>query len=108
MNSTRSAIAVLALASGAAAFASSQAWARDPVREEPPPAAVAPGDPDPANYPADNSSDPVSPVESSGTVAAPSDGTGLAVVQDGASALGGAGVAFGVMWLYRRRQRLAS
>jgi len=108
MNRTRSAIAVLALASGAAAFASSQAWARDPVTEEPPPAAVAPGDPDPAKYPADNSSDPASSVESSGTVAASSGGTGPTIVQDGASALGGAGVAFGVMWLYRRRQRLAN
>ena len=108
MNSTHSAVAVLALALGAAAFASSEAWARDPVKEEPPPAAVVPGDPSPQNYPEFDSPYPVSPVESSGTVAASSDDTRPEVVRAGASALGGAGVACGVMWLYRRRNRLAS
>jgi hypothetical protein len=108
MNSTRSAIAVLALAVGGAAFASGEAWARDPVKEEPPPAAVAPGDPGPPSYPAYDSPAQQSSAQSSGTVAASSYQTGPEIVQAGASALGGAGVACGVMWLYRRRHRLAN
>jgi hypothetical protein len=110
MNSRRSAIAVLACVLGTAAFASSEAWARDPVKEMPAeqPAVVVPRDPSPPNYPEFDSRNQVSPAESSGAVAAPSDQTGLEVVQAGASALGGAGVACGVMWLYRRRNRLAN
>lgn len=107
MDSRRSAVAVFALVVGAAAVTSSEAWARDPVKEEPPPAVVVPRDPEPPNYPAYDSSYPVSPAESSGTVAASSGESGPEVVQAGASALGGAGVACGVMWLYRRRNRLA-
>ena len=107
MKSRHSAVAVLVLALGAGAFASSEAWARDPVKEEPP-AVVVRHDPSPPNYPEFDPRYRVSPVESAGTVAASSDGTGLEVVQAGASALGGAGVACGVMWLYRRRNRLAS
>jgi hypothetical protein len=108
MNSRRSAIAMFALVVGATAVATSDAWARDPVLEEPAPAVVVPVDPGPPNYPQYDSPAPVSPVESSGTVAASSDMAGLDVAQAGASALGGAGVACGVMWLYRRRNRLAS
>jgi hypothetical protein len=36
-------------------------------------------------------------------VSSASDGTGVEVVQAGASAVGGAVVAFGAMWVYRRR-----
>ena len=108
MNSRRSAVAVFALVLGAAAVASSDAWARDPVTEEPAPAVVVPADPNPPNYPEYDSPYQVSPVESSGTVAASSDVAGFEVVQAGASALGGAGIACGVMWLYRRRNRLAN
>ena len=107
MNSKHSVVAVLALAVGAGAFASSEAWARDPVKEEQP-AYVVPRDPGPPNYPDFDPPDQVSPVESTGTIAASSHDTGPEVVQAGASALGGAGVACGVMWLYRRRNRLAS
>jgi hypothetical protein len=107
MKSRHSAVVVLAVALGAGAVASSEAWARDPVMEEPP-AVVVPRDPGPPNYPEFDPRYGVSPVESTATVAASSDGTGLEVVQAGASALGGAGVACGVMWLYRRRNRLAS
>lgn len=37
----------------------------------------------------------------------PSDGNGTEALQTGASALGGAGLAFGGMWLYRRRHHPA-
>ena len=106
MNSRHSAVVVLALALGAGAFASSEAWARDPVKEEQP-ASVVPRDPSPPNHPEVDPPHRVSPVESTGTIAASSNDTRLEVVQAGASALGGAGVACGVMWLYRRRNRLA-
>ncbi|WP_433166903.1 hypothetical protein [Kribbella sp. CA-247076] len=48
---------------------------------------------------------PVLPVAAGAT--APSDTDPTAVLQAGASALGGAGVAFGAMWLFRRHHRLA-
>lgn len=85
MHTTRSVVAVLALASGTVALASGEAFARDPDKEMPverPAAAVwhAPS---------------------------PLDDTRVEVVQSGASALGGAGVACGVIWLYRRRDRVA-
>jgi hypothetical protein len=41
------------------------------------------------------------------TVPSPSDDNGAEALQAGASALGGAGLAFGGMWLYRRRHLLA-
>jgi hypothetical protein len=107
MNSRHSAVVVLTLALGAGAFASSEAWARDPVKEEQP-VSVVPRDPSPPNYPEFDPRYQVSPVEHSGTTASSSDDTGLEVVQAGASALGGAGVACGVMLLYRRRNRLAN
>jgi hypothetical protein len=48
----------------------------------------------------------VAPVKAA-SVASPSDDTVATVLQSGASALGGAGVAFGAMWLFRRHHRLA-
>jgi hypothetical protein len=70
---------------------------RDPDREIPleRPAAVAPG---PPNYPEYALPNPAGP---------PADHVGMRVVQNGASALGGAGGACGAIWLYRRRTRLA-
>lgn len=46
---------------------------------------------------------PVAPTEAA-LDPGPSDDTRVEVLQAGASALGGAGLAFGGMWLYRRRQ----
>lgn len=59
------------------------------------------------NYP---NYDPAYEVPAVKTVAAQSlsDDNGAEVLQAGASALGGAAVAFGGMWLYRRRHALAS
>jgi hypothetical protein len=104
MNATRSALAVLALALGTAVFASSEASARDPDKEMPVRPEVVSLDPAPPNYPAYDARYEVTPVGSSGSA----DDTRVEVVQAGASALGGAGVACGVMWLYRRRGRLAT
>jgi hypothetical protein len=108
MKTRRSAVAVLALALGAAVFASSEASARDPDKEIPVRPEVVVHDPGPPNYPSYDPRYRVSPVESQGTGAGSSDDTGVEVVRAGASALGGAGVACGVMWLYRRRGRLAN
>jgi hypothetical protein len=104
MNATRSVLAVLALALGTAVFASSEASARDPDKEIPVRLEVVTHDPGSPSSPAFDPRYEVSPVGSSGS----SDDTRVEVVQAGASALGGAGVACGVMWLYRRRGRLAS
>jgi hypothetical protein len=100
MNNLRSVLAVLALALGATAVASTAAYARDPDREIPleRSVAVVPG---PPNYPQYALSDPAAPA------AVSSSSAGVDVMENGASALGGAAVACGVMWLYRRRVRLA-
>jgi hypothetical protein len=45
---------------------------------------------------------------SSSTASSPSDDNSFQPAQLGASALGGAGLAFGGMWLYRRRHLLAN
>jgi hypothetical protein len=96
MNSKRSAVAALALAIGATALASSEAWARDPDKEIPVEPAVVLHDPGPGHDP--------TPANTSAT----EDHSRIAAVQAGASALGGAGVACGAMWLYRRRSQLTS
>src|SRR5262245_33999107 len=96
MNSKRSAVAALALVIGATALASSEAWARDPDKEIPVEPAVLLHDPGPVSAPTHQVVIPAEPSR-----------TGMEAAQAGASALGGAGVACGVMWLYRRRGRLA-
>lgn len=88
MNTVRSAVAVLALVSGAVAITSGEAWARDPDKEIP------------VERSAVSTHDPATPITTS-------DRTRVDVVQAGAPALGGAGVACGAMWVYRRRARLA-
>jgi hypothetical protein len=104
MNSKRSAVAALAIAIGATTLASTEAWARDPDKEIPVEPAVVLRDPSPPNYAAYDPSYRVIPAETAGTA----DHSRVEVVQAGGSALGGAAVACGVMWLYRRRGRLAS
>ena len=52
---------------------------------------------------------PVQPVQAASAAStSDNDDATAAVLQAGASALGGAGVAFGAMWVFRRHQRLAS
>jgi hypothetical protein len=58
------------------------------------------------NYPSYDPKYDVAPVAAV-TAPSPSDHNGFDGAQLGASALGGAGVAFGGMWLYRRRHVLA-
>jgi hypothetical protein len=97
MNQRYSIIAVPALAVAAVAFTASEATANVPP-EEPGPAAVVPRDPGPPNYP--DYSSYQAPISSS----ASADGTAVEVLQAGASAVGGAGIAIAGAWLYRRRQ----
>lgn len=113
-----SALAMSALAMGAAALTSTEASAM-PVDPRPASATEAYEWPDEGTgypgseaksldctYPEDPACN-VPPLESV-TAPSPTDDSGAEVLQAGASALGGAGVAFGGMWLYRRRQVLAS
>lgn len=86
MKTTRSILAVLALATGSTVAAGSDAWAWDPDKETP------------VRF---ETVTPATPVTS-----APQTSARLEVAQTGASALGGAGVAFAAMWVYRRRVRL--
>jgi hypothetical protein len=94
MNSKRSAVAALALAIGATALATSEAWARDPDKEIPVEPAVVLHDPGTAHDP------------TAANTSAAEDHSRTEAVQAGAAALGGAGVACGAMWLYRRRSQL--
>jgi hypothetical protein len=59
------------------------------------------------NYPNYDPKYEVAPVEAAVVDSSPDD-NGVEALQAGASALGGAGLAFGGMWLYRRRHALAS
>ena len=81
MKTMRSILAVVALATGTTVLAGSEAWARDPDKET-----------------------PVRFEAASTTTAAPV--RELDVAQAGASALGGAGVACAVIWVFRRRPAL--
>lgn len=120
MNRRYSALALSALAMGAVALTTTEAsaigsghpsgwwvgypgteakssynYSTDDLRDTTP---VRP-DPGPPNYP---TYDPRYEVPQGVTVSR--DDNGVEVLQASASALGGAAVAFGAMWLYRRRQ----
>ena len=82
MNRRNSAIAVSALALGAAAFIATEASAQQP--------------------PEPRSGDSTAPASVTKRVEVPVDDAGVEAVQAGASALGGAGLALGGLWLYRR------
>jgi hypothetical protein len=103
MNRRYSAIAVSALALSAAALTATEASARlDP---DPGSGHTSPYTTQQCNYP-NHPVCEVVPVE--GTFApSPSDDNKAEALQAGASALGGAGLAFGGIWLYRRRHALA-
>ncbi|MFG1816139.1 hypothetical protein ACGFIF_20415 [Kribbella sp. NPDC049174] len=126
MNRTRTTLAVSALALGAIGLTATEAPAQVsddvprnttvmPQDPQPPnypnydpkyevqAATVMPQDPTPPNYPKYDPRYEVPPVQAP-TVSRASDDNGVEVLQAGASALGGAAIAFGAMWLYRRRQ----
>jgi hypothetical protein len=100
MNRTYSAIAVSALALGAAALTATEASAQlDPDSGS----GYATPDCWYANHPVCEVVPAVVPVEGA-LGESLSDDNGAEALQAGVSALGGAGLAFGGLWLYRRRQ----
>jgi hypothetical protein len=122
MNRRYSALALSALAMGAVALSATEASAtlKDPVPGSGPVTADAYEWPDEGtgypgsearspeyNYPNYDPKYEVAPLKAA-TGQSLSDDNGVEALQAGASALGGAGLAFGGMWLYRRRQALAS
>jgi hypothetical protein len=100
MNRKYWAIAGSALALGAAALTAAEASAR--LSPEPGSGFTATPDCHWAYHPVcDEVPVPVAPVEAA-LDPGPSDDHGAGTMQAGASALGGAGLAFGGVWLYRR------
>ncbi len=121
MNRRYSAIAVSALAFGAAAFTATEASAQvDPHPESR--YATTAGQAEASKRPDQGSGHPSGwwvgypGTEAKNSVATPRSATdhsawddiGAEALQAGASALGGAGVALGGMWLYRRRHQPAT
>ncbi len=100
MNHKHFIIAAPALVAAAMVLTSAEANAKVPP-DDSGPAAVVPHDPppNPSYDPADNVSRPATS-DNAGS----SDDTAVEGLQAGAAALGGAGLAFAGMWLYRRRQ----
>lgn len=99
MNRRYSAVAASALALGAAALTATEASAQlDPDRGS----GYATLECWYANHPVCEVVPAVAPVEAA-LGQSPSDGNGAEALQAGASALGGAALAFGGLWLYRRR-----
>ena len=123
MNRKYSALALSAFAMGAVALTATEASA---MTSDSGSGYMSQGVPNPSSdwpdegtgYPATGSTSPeynypnydpkyeVAPVKAA-TVQSRSDDNGAEALQASASALGGAGVAFGGMWLYRRRHVLA-
>ena len=101
MNRTLTTLAVSALALGAIGLTATEASARVPD-DVPQDTTVTPHNPGPPNYP---NYDPAYEVRRASSA---SDDYGAEVLQSGASAVGGAGIALGAMWLYRRRQAPAT
>ena len=87
MNHTRAAIAVAALALTAAALGATNATATHPAENGTLPVTVVPHDPPPPR-----------------TIEVPVDDATSEALQAGISALGGASIALGAVWIYRRRQ----
>jgi hypothetical protein len=98
MKRRHSAIAAAALALCVAGLTSTEASAQRPP--EPGSGYRAPE----YNYPEYELDMPAAPID---RVQVPVDDTGAEVLQAAASGLGGAAVAFGALWLYRRRHATA-
>lgn len=108
MNHKCTILAVPALALSAVAFATTEAAAKVP-EETAQPGSTVPRDPPvwEHNYPQDRT-DIVGITEAPTVrVMIPVDDGTTEALQAGAAALGGAGLAFGSLWLYRRRRPLA-
>jgi hypothetical protein len=105
MNRRYAGVAMSALAFGAMALTSTEASARVP--EDPGPTAIEPYNPGPPNYPGYDPRYEV-PSAQAATGLSASDDTLTEALQAGGSALGGAGVALGGLWLYRRRHQAAT
>ena len=99
MNRKYSAVAISALALGAAGIAAADASAREAPEPHYGNTVPEPNYPE-YNYPEYKLDVPTSPT---GPALASADDTGVEVLQASASALGGAGLALGGLWLYRRR-----
>ncbi|TCN39322.1 hypothetical protein EV644_107294 [Kribbella orskensis] len=102
MNRTLTTLAVSALALGTIGLTATEAPARV-SNDVPRNTTVMPHEPKPPNYPNYDPRYEVPPVQAATVSSAPDD-NGVEVLQAGASAVGGAAIAFGAMWLYRRRQ----
>jgi hypothetical protein len=104
MNHARTAIAVSALALSAAALGATQASAQP--GPEPGSGYTTTPDCHWAYHPACHETPaPVPPVEAALDPGSSHD-NGAETMQTGASALGGAGIALGAVWIYRRRQAM--
>lgn len=99
MNRTHTTLAVSALALGAIGLTATEAAARgsDDVPRD---TTVIRQEPGPPNYP---NYDPRYEVPPAPAPTISRDDNGVEVLQASASALGGAAIASGAMWLYRRR-----
>jgi hypothetical protein len=108
MNHKYTVIAVPALALGAVALATTEASAKVP-EETGQLDSTAPRDPPIRNhnYPQDRTDILGTTEAATDRVIVPVDDGMTEALQAGASALGGAGLAFGSLWLYRRRHPLA-
>ena len=116
MNRKYSAVAVAALALGAAGIAAADASAREAPEPQYGNTTPEPNYPnyDPQHH--GNMTTPLHnypeykldvPTSSTNLAQTSGDDTGVEVLQTGASALGGAGLALAGMWLYQRRQAAA-
>ncbi|TCO44036.1 hypothetical protein EV646_111228 [Kribbella antiqua] len=119
MNRTYSALALSALATGAVVLTTTEASAMPKELEATSTSQNVPAPPpewpdEGTGYPGSEANSPEYnypnydkryevPRVQTATVSKASDDNGVEVVQAGASAVGGAAVAFGAMWLYRRR-----
>jgi hypothetical protein len=103
MNRTHATLAASVLALSAVGLTATQASARVPD-DVPPDTTVAPHDPSASEYNYPNYAPQYEvPRGETTTLGNGSDDNAVEVLQAGASALGGAALALGGMWLYRRR-----
>jgi hypothetical protein len=103
MNHKRLIITAPVLAVAALAFTSAESNAKLPP-DDPRPAAVVPHEAGPPTYPTYGPAYAVPTQPSTGADLGVVDDTAAEALQAVASGLGGAGIAFAGMWLYRRRQ----
>jgi hypothetical protein len=103
MNHKRLIVTAPVLAVAALAFTAAESNAKV-LPDDPRPTAVVPYEAGPPNYPTYDSSSPVPAQPGIDAGLGSVDDTAAEVLRAGASGLGGAGIAFAGIWLYRRRQ----